>query len=177
MATLTDAPKILKNAVLPFNPMQAYLAGGAVEYVAVEVLVSKFLRKMLRFEDRGFLELAYIHALSLPFLGGASSFVEAPGSYTDDYVKQFTDGAKGVPAVLIAQWIVATCSRGFHIPSISIKDVFITAAAKSLSKPLLKIVFKNLPEDMASALNVVGEMTRKQNATAFQYAKSAGGGR
>ena len=174
MATLTDAPNIATNAIMPFNPMRAHLLGGSVEYVAVEVLVSKFLRKMLRFEDKGFLELAYIHALSLPFLGGASAFVDAPGSYSDDYVKNLTDGAKGVPAVLIAQWIVATCSRGFHIPSMSIKDVFITAAAKSLSKPLLKVVFKNLPSDMASALNVVGEMAKRQNQASFNYARSGG---
>ena len=168
---MSDVQNVAKNAVLPFNPMRGMLAAGAVEYVAVEVLVSKFLRKMLRFEDKGFLELLYIHAVSLPFLGGASAFVEENGSYSGTLVDNLKDGAKGIPAVLLAQYIVATCSNGFHIPRMTIKDVLITAAAKSLSKPLVSLVFKNLPEDMAVALNVVDGMTKRQNAASFNYAR------
>ena len=170
-SSMENIPNIAKNAVLPFNPMRGLLAGGAVEYVAVEVIVSKVLRKLLKFEDKGFLELTYIHALSLPFLGGASGFVDPNGPYTATYMDNIKDGAKGIPAVLLAQWIVATFSRGFHIPFFSMKDVLITAAAKTLSKPLVKTVFKSLPEDMASAFNVLGEMTKRQNVAAFNYAK------
>lgn len=174
MTTLSNAPNILFNSVLPIDPRAVRLIAGGVEYVAVEVLVSKFLRKMLRFEDRGFFELAYIHTLSLPFLGGASAFVAGNTAYSASLMENLKDGAKGIPAVLLAQWVVATCTKGFHIPAMSLKDVLITSAAKSLSKPLVSIVFKYLPADMASALNVVGYMTKKQNDVAFQYAKSAG---
>ena len=171
MASLKDTPNIAYNAVLPFNPMRGRLAAGTAEYIAVEVLVSKFLRKLMKFADKGFFELAYIHAVSMPFLGGAAGFMEANSSYADTYMRNLKDGAKGVPAVLIAQWVYETCFKGFHVPSFNLKDVMITAAAKSLSKPLVKMVYKNLPEDMASALNVVGEMVKRQNAASFNYAK------
>ena len=169
---LANVPNIALNAVLPVNPMKGMLVAGSAEYIAAEVVVSKFLRKLMGWQDKSFFELAYIHAVSLPFLGGAGSFAAPAGSYTEGYVSQVTSGAKGVPAVLLAQWVVETCFKGFHVPRFSMKDVFITAASKSLTQPLISIVFKNLPADMASALNVVGEMARKQNAGAFTYAKT-----
>ena len=47
------------------------------------------------------------------------------------------DGAKGIPAVFAAQYVVNTALKGMHAPSIKFKEVLTTAASKILSRLLL----------------------------------------
>ena len=60
------------------------------------------------------------------------------------YTQALIDGAKGVPAVWFAQYVVNTSLRGLHVPGISMKEAFITAAAKALSRPLMKFITPKL---------------------------------
>ena len=70
-----NALNVLNNAILPFDVRKYDLVAGSAQLVAVEVVVSKVIRKILGMGGRGFTELAAIHAISLPFLGGAVGFL------------------------------------------------------------------------------------------------------
>ena len=169
MAQSIDYAKVLNipsNAVLPFNPMRTKLAIGSAEYVAIEVIVDKLLRKLMRFRNKSFMELAYIHAVSLSFMGGASAFAGAAGDYDANLTQQIKDGAKGIPAVLLAKWVVDTCYRGFHTPFTKwdMGDIAISAASKTLSRPLFSLLYpyvKKVPA-LAEPLQINNEMIRRQ---------------
>ena len=170
---MADYLNIGTNIILPFDPRRTRLILGTLEYVAAEVVVTKIVRKLMRAENKGWLELAYIHALSMPFLGGAAAFVAAADRYEGTaesggavgVVNNVVDGAKGIPAVLIAQYIIQSFSKGFHVPWFNLKDLFVTAASKALTRPLVGFVYKYLPDDMATNLAVVDQMIRRQRNT------------
>ena len=106
-----DYTNVLSNAVVPFDPRRTKLLMGSLEYIAAEVIVAKMVRKVMKADNKGYLQLAYIHALSLPFMGGAAGFFDASSGYvgTDNqgqavgFTTNIMDGAKGIPAVLLAQ--------------------------------------------------------------------------
>ena len=144
---------ILYNLTEPFNGTDAIVAGSAT-IVASEVAVSFIIRKFMK-APKPLLQLAFIHALSLPFLGGIGSalFSKEPDKPYDNKAKdpkntftaQLTKGAYGIPAVLLAQWIVETSAIGFHMPWFNMKDLLITAAAKAVTAPFLFTVHEYLP--------------------------------
>ena len=137
---MESAQNVLSNAVIPIDIRRDSQLIGTAEYVAAEVLVSKVVRSILKMEQRNILDLAFVHVLSIPFLGGlAAPFGDQ--SRIDDaqagYTQALTDGAKGIPAVLAAQWILATASKGFHFPWFTMKDLLITAGSKAITRPLV----------------------------------------
>jgi len=161
---------VATNLILPFDFRRSKLILGTLEYIAAEVIVSKIVRKVMKADNRGYLELAYIHAVSMPFMGGAAGFFDSNKAYegTDEKGKQITfasqimDGAKGIPAVLLAQWIIDSISKGFHAPWFNMKDLLITAGSKALTRPLLGFVYKYLPKDAQTNLSVVDLMIQRQ---------------
>ena len=144
---------ILYNLTEPVNGTDAIVTGSAT-IVASEVAVSWTIRKFMK-APKPLLQLAFIHALSLPFLGGIGSALfskEADKPYDNKgkdpkntFTAQLTKGAYGIPAVLLAQWIVETSSIGFHMPWFNMRDLLITAAAKAVTAPLLFTVHEYLP--------------------------------
>ena len=144
---------ILYNLTEPVNGTDAIVTGSAT-IVASEVAVSWTIRKFMK-SPKPLLQLAFIHALSLPFLGGIGSALfsdEADKPYDNKgkdpkntFTAQLTKGAYGIPAVLLAQWIVETSSIGFHLPWFNMKDLFITAAAKAVTAPLLWTIHDYMP--------------------------------
>jgi hypothetical protein len=162
----SKALNIPANAVLPFNPMRSQLALGTAEYVAIEVIVSKLLRSLLRTSNKGFLELAYVHAVSVTYMGGAQGFAEAPADYEADIFTQLKDGAKGIPALLLAKYTVDTCFRGFHVPfsKWSMSDIVISAASKALSRPIFGLLYPFIKGPMTNPVDLVNELVVQQVA-------------
>lgn len=162
---MTDAiVNSAKNTVLPFAS-GSDVAIGSVEYVTVEVIVDMVLRAILRGPRRGVVDLAIIHTLSLPILGGIQAvYGKAPIDYGSgsmlDHVK---DGAAGVPAVFIAQWIYGA-RNGLRIPrGFNLYDIMITIIAKTATKPLLAAVWPFLPKKMVQdALRATNSMFRAE---------------
>ena len=156
---------VFNNAILPFDPRKYDLVMGSAQLIAVEVVVSKVIRKILRMGGRGFAELAIIQAVSLPVLGGLSGFF-APNSSIggSDQASAFADGAKGVPAVLMAQYITNVGAKGLHIQKISFKEILVTAAAKTLSRPLLVLMYPKLHKALQNNFRAVNRMEQLQNA-------------
>ena len=159
----SKALNIPANAILPFNPMRSQLAIGTAEYVAIEVIISKLIRSLLRLSNKGFLELAYVHAISVAYMGGAQGFIDPPGDY-GDFFTNLRDGAKGIPAVLLAKYTVDTCFRGFHVPfsKWSLADITISAASKAISRPIFGLLYPFVKGPMTNPLNLVNQLTREQ---------------
>ena len=166
-----DYLNILMNIDLPYDFRRTKLLLGSLEYIAFEVVVAKMVRKLMKADNLGWLRLAYIHALSLPFMGGAAGFFDEQEGYigpkTEDqkpvgFTDHLTDGAKGIPAVLLAQWILNSFSKGFHVPWFNMKDLLITAATKTLTRPIVGFVYAYLPDAARENLMVVDELVRRQ---------------
>lgn len=164
MVNYKDALNIPQNAILPFDVRRYKLALGSAEYIAIEVLISKLLRMLLKRNNKTWVELATVHAVSLSYMGGAAGFLAPPGSLEDSFTNQLIDGAKGVPAVFLAQYTVDTGTRGFHIPFTKwgVTDVFISAASKALSRPLFGLLYPFVKGVVGSPLDLVNEMVSRQ---------------
>ena len=144
---------ILYNLTEPFNGTDSILSGSAVT-ITSEVFVSYLIRWFMK-APKPLMSLAFIHALSLPFMGGigpallsdepAKPFDNSLKDKDNTFTAQLMKGAYGIPAVLLAQWIVETSSIGFHLPWFNMKDLFITAAAKAVTAPLLWTIHDYMP--------------------------------
>ena len=164
MVDFKNAINIPYNAILPFDPRRYKLAIGSAEYVAIEVIISKILRLLIGASRKGWVELATVHAVSLTYMGGAQGFMEPPGSLEADLMTQLQDGAKGIPAVFLAQYTVDTASRGFHVPfrGWSVNDILISAASKALSRPIFSLLYPFVKPVVGTPLTLVNEMVGKQ---------------
>lgn len=163
---------VFKNATNPYIA-STQVAMGNAQLVAVEVLVSKLLRKILGASNRSFSYLVAVHAASLPLIGGLSAPFSGPVGYrspvygTQAFPKKLAYGgqegglgtnldvlkaaAASVPAVWLAEYIVQTSGVGYHVPKPSIRDALMTAAAKILTKPLIGMSFDTvLPQAVRS---------------------------
>lgn len=156
---------IFSNALAPLDFNKTGRLIGTAEYVAAEVIVSKIVRSVLRMENRGIMELALIHLISIPFLGGVGAPFPAQASITNQaagYGRAVADGAKGIPAVLVAQWILQTAYKGFHFPWFSMKDLLVTAGSKTITRPIVYSFAAKLPTNMADGLRVIDELYARQ---------------
>ena len=161
---MEQAQNVISNAIAPVDFRKSNQLLGTAEYVAVEVLVSKIIRGVLKMENRGVWELAWVHLLSIPFLGGAGAPFGATRSTTQTtaYSRAAMDGARGIPAVLLAQYVYSTAYAGFHIPKFNFKDLLITAGSKSISRPLVYSIIDKLPQSMQDGFTVLDELARRQ---------------
>ena len=144
---MTEAvSNVLWNVTEPFTGKAEGQLQGTVQHIVTEVLVSKALRFILKWENRGFLELATIHAVSQPFLGGLffgdniRSLGQSPSN-----IEAATDGAKQTPAVLIAAYIMASAQKGLHL------HLGVTLISKVVSRVVANNLYASLSEPMQQA--------------------------
>ena len=135
---------VFKNAILPISS-GAMVKGSAV-YVALEVAVSKILRMVMGADNKGFIELAVVHTMSLALMGGVGASMQSTGEsvtpYGEKKVSQhIKQGMKGVPALFLANYIYNTFFYGFYQGSFSTKNLLIMAAAKILTRPIASKVY------------------------------------
>ncbi len=162
---MTDqATNVFNNLILPYDLRKTGLVLGCAQLVLLEVTVSKIIRKILGMGNRSVTELAAIHTVSLPLLGGLSGFVTENSAFgSASWGESLQDGAKGVPAVFAGQYITNTFLSGFHMPKISFKDALITAASKALTRPLLKLIYGKLPAAIQQNFQLENRMEQFQN--------------
>ena len=174
-ADKTGAQQVLKNAFKPFTSATM----GSAEYVALEVVVSKMLRRFIN-APRGWVDLAVVHALSLPFIGGLSKFMENTKSIFADkatpdggWAQQLQDGAKGAPGVYLAEYIVNTFNGGIHMPRPALKDAGVTLVGKAITRPIAAIVLPYLPANLQESFEVLDILFQRQYARASAPAAPA----
>ena len=77
------------------------------------------------------------------------------------------DGAKGIPAVLLAEWVLNTFYKGFHFPWFNMKDLLITAACKALTTPMLYAARNVLPNMITNGLEIMQLLEQQQEGASF----------
>ena len=161
-----NVENVFNNTILPFDfRRDGALIQGSIQLIVIEVLVAKIIRKVLGMGGRGFVELAAIHAVSLPFLGGLAGMFAAPVNVGgSNQYQAVQDGAKGIPAVLLSQYIVNTATKGFHIPKVSFKEILVTGASKTLTRPLIVLMYPKLHESLQNGFRAETNMEQAQNA-------------
>ena len=168
----------LNNTILPFDVRvnksvgtgptfglpSGNLAAGTLQIIAVEVLMSKLIRVMLKMENKSFGRLILVHSISMPLIGGLVGFVDPPTQLKDGptLAEAFMGGVKAVPAVFMAQYITNTALKGLHVPKLSIRDILITAASKILTRPLLKYVYGYMPAAVQGNFDANDDMVLQQ---------------
>ena len=94
---------------------------------------------------------------------------------TGGYGQAAVDGAKGIPGVLIAQWILATATKGFHFPWFNLKDLLITAGSKAITRPLIYSVIDKLPGEAQAGFAVMDALVQNQVAKSnLRFNQAAG---
>ena len=172
---------VVDAAIIPVDVRKTTQVGGALGYVGVEVLISYIARRVFKIAPRPVTELAAIHALSLPFIGGLSAFSdkEHPLGLEAPMGDQFMDGAKGIPAVFASTYIVNTYLAGLHAPKLDVKDILITAAAKIASRPIMSMAYPRLGNGFRNGQDTLKELfdrQRAQSRLADDAAPAEGGG-
>ena len=123
------------------------LVFGVLQYVLLEVIVSKLLRMPFKGGQKSWFELFFIHLISIPFMGGLSGLFEPEGDYDEDVSDLIIDGTKGIPAVFVGQYIVNVAIKGLHVPTITMFDLLMTAASKTVTRPIAGLLYKNVFPD------------------------------
>ena len=160
---MSSVINVLNNTVLPLDPRKPDLLVGSIQLITLEVLMAKTIRKVLSMGNRGFLELALIHAVSLPMMGGFSGVFGQNQQYGASTAQtSFQDGAKGIPAVFMAQYITNVAAKGFHVPKVSMKEILVTAASKVLTRPLITLMYPKLHKQVQDGFDVENRMEIKQ---------------
>ena len=176
---------VFKNVINPYFGTTKVAVGNA-QLVAVEVIISKLLRKILGMQNRSFAYLTAVHAASLPLIGGFQAPISKSVGYGPLFFKtaekKFASNSEilmaalgSVPAVWVAEYIVNTSGVGFHVPKPVIRDALITAASKMLTKPLIGMSVNTiLPEAMRANFEESHQLEMNYNrASNLRWGKEA----
>jgi hypothetical protein len=156
------ATNILTNMIAPYAGSDRIV--GTTFNVAAEVIVESAVRMMIGQKKLNWFDMVAYHAISQPFM---MAFL-ASGDLTDvgkgDYWDQVVDGFRGVPAVLLAKYILFTYYRGFFVPGFDWKELLMTAGTKTITRPIVHTVQKWLPKTLQDQLAVVDAIYKSQMA-------------
>ena len=155
---------VIDAAIMPVDVRKTTQVGGAMGYVGVEVLISYIARRVFKISPRPVTQIAAIHALSLPFIGGLAAFTDEnhPLELEAPMGDQFMDGAKGIPAVFASTYIVNTYLEGIHAPKLDVKDILVTAAAKIASRPIMSLLYPNLGAGFRNGQDTINTLVKAQ---------------
>lgn len=148
---------LLTNTIQAVDVRHGSQVFGAAEYVAAEVFVSYFARYLFKVERRSLAELAAIHAVSIPLIGGLSAGFEDNNiyGYESPWGDLIQDGAKGVPAVFAAQYICNTALAGLHAPKLQFQDILVTAASKIITRPFIALIWPYIGITLKNNLDIL----------------------
>ena len=165
--------EVWNNSSAPYWPTATTQGGGTLvvgnaQVVAMEVVVSKLLRWFLGANSHSILYLISVHSASQALLGGFSGYFDdvAYSAAGPSTFQALTDGAKGIPGLFAAQYVVNTGLRGLHFPGLSFKDMLITGASKALTRPIINMAYNSLPATMQKNFAAHDEMFNKQKTIA-----------
>ena len=175
MADEEAVTNVFNNAVQPIDFRKFSQVGGTAEYVAAEVLVSYFARYLFKVEKRTVMELAAIHAVSVPLMGGLAGSFEGNSvlGYESPMTDLVVDGSKGIPAVFLAQYVCNTALSGLHAPKLNFRDILVTAASKMITRPLISFLYPHIGEMLRNNLDVVEELVARQRANSSLVSSTA----
>ena len=139
---------VIENGLQPIDIRKTKNVFAGAEIILSEALVSYLARWTFGGEKMSFMKLVMLHAIANPLHGGIEETLGAAevtykgGEYTD----QFAKSVSNIPGVFVAQYIVNTPDKGIRMPGFSLKDVLLTAGSKIVTRPILKFLYDNGPE-------------------------------
>ena len=158
-----SATNPLRNLIFPFSKSKFIM--GSAQFVAAEVLVSWIIRRVMKAERKTVINLAMPHVLSLPLIGG----VNAVWNNSDPLIQsqarlkdQAKESMKQFPALLLGDICWKFSNEGFSIPSYKGRDLLIMLVAKTLTRPLIGMLYKNMPAGMAENFDALDILFRAQ---------------
>ena len=118
---------------------------GAVEYVAIEVLVGNLVRRAMGLK-MNWAEATEIHAYSLPVIGQLNFGEPFPPLSKDpkatiEIMKQATEGAKAIPGAIAGYTAYQIRQSGFKIPSYGNRD-FIAVGGENFESAHYRVYFQ-----------------------------------
>ena len=161
----STAKDVFDNSTVAFNPTNSRLVMGNAQVIAAEVALSKVIRWFLKVPKRSILDLATVHTVSQTFLGGFSGYFNQsqPLANNPSTMTALQDGAKGIPGLLFAQYIVNTAYNGLHFPKWTFKEFLILGASKALTRPIINMAYSSLPVTVQQNFNNHDLMVQRQN--------------
>ena len=174
MAKTDTAANIFKN---PFGPFwtahdssakgMSVLPGFAFN-IAVETAVEQLIRRFMKRPRRVFASAA-THALAQGFHGGLfpwgeKGWDENLGAKTNEgrYTRAFQDGLKGVPATLVAKYIVDIMGQGIFWPGIVIPEILTVIGSKAVARPIAGFILQYVPQDVVDAAQTIDKLFNRQ---------------
>ena len=161
--------EVWNNGTAPINPTTTSGGGGTlvagnVQIIAVEVAVSKLIRWIMKVENKSVFHLIAVHTVSQAFLGGFGGFFGDVKYFSSkpELTQAVKDGAKGIPGLFAAQYVVNVANNGLHFPKMSFKDMLITGASKAITRPLINLAYGSLGTTMQRNFVAHDEMLNKQ---------------
>ena len=159
---------VIENGLQPIDIRKSKTVFAGAEVILSEALVSYLARWTFGGEKMSFLKLVMLHAIANPLHGGIEENIGADEvTFKDgDYTDQFTKSASNLPGVFIAQYIVNTPDKGLRVPGFSLKDVLLTAGSKMVTRPILKFLYENGPEQNQKYLDHSDSMRNRAREAA-----------
>ena len=171
-----SAKNVVMNVASLYNPASDKFI-GVLQFLTAEILVSKVVRNFLK-KPKSFTELGFIHALSLPYLGGLDFLNKDQPTLDSSWYNQFMASSAQIPAVFLAEYIYSVFGGSglLHKPKFDLYDVMITMGSKTITRPIFSALasqkfFPSNLRDSYEVLSAVIDNQRKvSNVTSFKGA-------
>jgi len=137
---------LLNTAAIPVDLRKYNMVFGTMDYVMIETLIAWLARYVFKVEKRTLLELACIHLVSVPLMGGLAAPMDDlhPLGYEAPLSDVVMDGAKGIPGVFASVYICNTAMQGLHVPKLNLADILLTAGTKMITRPIISYLYPNI---------------------------------
>ena len=164
------------NCVAPVadNDMAA-LPGTALK-AGQEVIFSKVLRKMTKFDRKSWMELVMFSLVTSTTDIGAGAWYGKPPSYKDmGFMEVIKEAVRPIVSVLAVNYIFNVSYIGFHNPmkSFSFMDFIIALAAKDLAVGGTALIKQKGPQMLAEKVDSLDDLQRRQHLAARFASKPA----
>ena len=164
------------NCVAPIADSDFAAMPGTAMKAGQEVIYSKVLRKMMKFDRKSWMELVMFSLVTSTTDVGAGAWYGKPPSYKDlDLMGVVKEAVRPIVSVLLVNYIFNVSYIGFHNPmkSFSFMDFIIALAAKDLAVGGTAILKQKGPKTLGEKIDNLDALQRRQHLAARFAAKPA----
>ena len=169
------AQEIGWNCVAPVADSEFKVLPGTAIKAGQEVIYSKVLRKMMRFDKKSWMELVMFSLVtSTTDIGGGVWYGVPPNGRTMTFMEVLQEAIRPIVSVLFVNYVFNVSYQGFHNPmkSFSFMDFLISLAAKDLAVGGNLILAKN-NETAARQIALLSDLQRRQHIAGRFAAKAS----
>ena len=164
------------NCVAPVADKDFAAMPGTAMKAGQEVIFSKVLRKMAKFDRKSWMELVMFSLVTSTTDIGAGAWYGKPPSYKDlDFMGVLKEAVRPLVSVLAVNYIFNVSYIGFHNPmkSFSFMDFIIALAAKDLAVGGTALLKQKGPQTLGEKIDNLDDLQRRQHLAARFASKPA----